>query len=466
MNKLIHERQATRGPLTLHPQHPRYFADATGRPIYLTGSHTWSNMQEYQSDDPKLKFDFDQHLEWLVAHGFNFTRGWVREQGVDEEHNFNPNNSSSLPYLRTGPGLALDGLPRYDLTKYNEAFFQRLRSRIMAAGKRGIYISVMFFQSFSIDSHGGPGDPWRTHPYHKANNVNGVDGDPDNTGGGRQIHTLRMPNVTRLQEAYVRKVIDSVNDLDNIIYEIGNEHYEESCAWQYHLVNYIKSIVQEKTNVHLVGMTSGGGGPDALTNEQLLNSPADWISPRNEELMPFMEEPPVMEGIGKAILSDTDHLWGLGGSVAWVWKTFLRGHHPILMDPYQPLLELEYHSDWSKLNDPNHPLWEPMRQNMAYTLAYAGRINLVQTRPRPEIASSGYCLADLGKSYLVYVTAANDCVTVAFAEEKIEYLIEWLCPMTGEQLDGGRRSLSGREIFHVPFAGGAVLFVQNSSILS
>ena len=29
--------------------------------------------------------------------------------------------------------------------------------------------------------------------------------------------------MTALQEAYVRKVIDTVNDLDNVLYEITNE---------------------------------------------------------------------------------------------------------------------------------------------------------------------------------------------------------------------------------------------------
>jgi len=58
-----------------------------------------------------------------------------------------------------------------------------------------------------------------------ANNINGVDGDPHSTDSGRAIHTLALPTVTALQEAYVRKVVDTVNDLDNVLYEIGNEHY-------------------------------------------------------------------------------------------------------------------------------------------------------------------------------------------------------------------------------------------------
>lgn len=31
------------GPLRVHEQNPRYFADKSGRPVYLTGSHVWWN---------------------------------------------------------------------------------------------------------------------------------------------------------------------------------------------------------------------------------------------------------------------------------------------------------------------------------------------------------------------------------------------------------------------------------------
>ena len=34
------------GPLRVHPQNGRYFTDSGGRAIYLTGSHTWSNLQD------------------------------------------------------------------------------------------------------------------------------------------------------------------------------------------------------------------------------------------------------------------------------------------------------------------------------------------------------------------------------------------------------------------------------------
>ena len=39
-------RAAATGPLRANPKNPRYFTDGSGKAIYLTGSHTWNNLQE------------------------------------------------------------------------------------------------------------------------------------------------------------------------------------------------------------------------------------------------------------------------------------------------------------------------------------------------------------------------------------------------------------------------------------
>jgi len=40
------QERKIRGPLRVHPQNPRYFTDDGKRVVYLTGSHTWSNLQD------------------------------------------------------------------------------------------------------------------------------------------------------------------------------------------------------------------------------------------------------------------------------------------------------------------------------------------------------------------------------------------------------------------------------------
>jgi hypothetical protein len=54
---------------------PRYFCDAAGRPVYLTGSHTWNNLHDL--GEP---LDYARYLDRLVELGHNFVRLWVFEQ--------------------------------------------------------------------------------------------------------------------------------------------------------------------------------------------------------------------------------------------------------------------------------------------------------------------------------------------------------------------------------------------------
>ncbi len=167
--------------------------------------------------------------------------------------------------------------------------------------------------------------------------------------------------MTALQEAYVKKVIDTVNDLDNVLYEIANEAPDESIAWQYHLIDYIKAYEAGKPKQHPVGMT--GRYEWALSD--LLDSHADWISPGGGA---FQWDPPANDG-QKVIINDTDHLWGIGGDYVWVWKSFTRGLNPIFMDGYDG-------AGYGVGGDGfvfDAPQWVKLRANLGYTRAYAER---------------------------------------------------------------------------------------------
>src|SRR5919108_2704942 len=58
------------GPLRVHPSNPRYFTDGSGKAIYLTGSHTWNNLQDISG--LQLPGDFSGYLDWLQSYNHNF----------------------------------------------------------------------------------------------------------------------------------------------------------------------------------------------------------------------------------------------------------------------------------------------------------------------------------------------------------------------------------------------------------
>lgn len=331
------ERSAGRGPLRVHPANPRYFTDGSGRTIYLTGAHTWNNLVDMGRADPPEPFDFDAYLDFLGRHGHNFIRLWTWDSTVwDTRANGRlgkdfVHNTAPLPWARTGPGNALDGKPRFDRSKFDPVYFERLRARVSAAERRGIYVSAMLFEGWGL-MHGNrnrspapEGWAWRAHPFHSSNNVNGIDGDVDGDGITGEVHSLANKAANALQASYLLRVVDTVNDFDNVLYEVINEGGDRD--WDWWVVKTVSDAERTRPRQHPIGIT--GHGAERL--KRMLASPADWISPGRRD--GYGEDPPAWDG-RKVSLLDTDHIWGVGGSAAWVWISFLRGHNPIFMDPY------------------------------------------------------------------------------------------------------------------------------------
>jgi hypothetical protein len=372
----------TNGPLRVHPANPRYFADARGRVVYLTGSHTWPNLVDQGLTDPPVPFSFDGYLDFLTGHGHNFIRLWTWESSVcdvDEGGRRMRYHATPHPWPRTGPGMALDGKPRFDLSRFNPEYFERLRTRVAEAGRRGIYTSIMLFEGWAMQHAIGA---YQGHPFHPENNIQQVKGDLNDDGKGLEIHTLKNPATRALQERYVRHVIERVNDLDNVLFEISNENHPESTEWQYHFLRFIKAEEERLGRVHPVGMTFQYKGG---SNRTLFESPADWISPNPDG--GYRDDPPAADG-HKVILNDTDHLWGIGGTPDWAWKSFLRGHNVLFMDPYDGIT--------FGAGEPSK--WESLRRALGQTRVWSERVNLARVTPHPDLSSTGYCLANLDGS--------------------------------------------------------------------
>ena len=444
---------STNGPLRVSTANPRYFADRDGKVVYLVGSHTWTNLQDGGGKHPPPPFDYAAYLNFLDKLNHNFFRLWMWEQPrwsmetADDNYWIDP-----LPFARTGPGMAADGQPKFDLTKFNEAYFERMRERTLLAKQRGFYVSVMLFNGWSVRK-GVPGfrlnNPWRSHPFNVANNVNGINGDPDGDNSGEESHRLIVPAVTALQEAYVRKVIDTVGDLDNVLYEISNESEGPSWQWQYHIINFIKQYQNTRPLQHPVGMTFEWPGGE---NKDLFASPADWISPNGS-----VRERPVADG-RKVILADTDHFCGKCGNRAWVWKSFLMGENPIFMDGYDG----SAYGQGATTFRVDAPVWASLRANMGYTLAYASRVKLADMRPRPDLASTGYALADAraGGEYIVYLARGGSAV-VDLSGTPGALEVEWLNPSSGYVVKGEDATGAGVRAFSPPFTGDAVLYLRS-----
>ncbi len=112
--------QPATGPLRVVSTNPCYFTGGSGRAIYLTGSYPGLEQRDaraVQRIDPP---DFTAVLTVLQEHNHNFTR--IRAQDS---------------------ATACGGTPTVDPDQLTRSALERLRAQALAAGERGIYVSVV-----------------------------------------------------------------------------------------------------------------------------------------------------------------------------------------------------------------------------------------------------------------------------------------------------------------------------------
>lgn len=440
---------AVNGVLKVNPSNPRYFTDDSGKAIYLTGSHTWSNLRDRGVADPPAAFDFNGYLNYLESYNHNFIRLWAWDLTKFQYSGFPLSYTGQMPWIRTGTDLAIDGKPKFDLNQFDQTYFDRLRQRVIDARDRGIYVSIMLFEGHETQHSLSPWR-WDGHPFNANNNINGVNGDTNGDNIGIEIHSLPSGPVKAVQEAYIKKVIDTVNDLDNVMYEIINEAPPDSQNWQYGVAYLIKIYECTKPKQHLVGMTVEFPGGN---NSELYNSPADWISPVNSTTEPFSSDPPASDG-RKIVVSDDDHLGHQNWDKHKVWKTFLRGNHMIHMDPY-PIY------DSGSIGGAADE--EGIKWAMGYTLRYSQKINLALMTPSTTVSSTGYALEYPGQEYLTYNSTSSN-ITLDLSGNTNNFEVEWFNPVLDqtfpnyEVIQGGSQT-----IFTPPFTGPSVLYLKLTS---
>jgi hypothetical protein len=444
------------GPLTVLPSNPRYFTDGSGRAVYLSGSHTWSNgMEDRGTIDPPLPFDYDGYIAFMVAHNFNWMRLWTSEVAFAAPSDDGDEDVIGPPFkwARTGPALANDGKPAFDFTQPDPNYFSRMRSRVVQAGQNGIYVSVMLYNGymwqFDLNSTDG-------NPFEASNNVNGLD-----CGGTCPSDNSRIPAIAWTYETqYLRKVVDTVNDLPNVMYEISNESgaaYADS--WEASVISYVKQYEATKPWQHPVGMTCEypNGSDDTL-----YGSMADWVSP-------CTQLPPEATG-KKVVINDSDHsfYWvglqgaGVTGQMEWVWENFTRGNGVGFMDPYLVV--------WPQRNAPGgttkdpfvgttpDPYWEDIRKAMMDARTYGSKIDLARMPPNGALSTTGFCLADPGSQYLVFSPSSGSSFQLTTSAGTYTY--EWFNPTTHAVSQTGAVTVGSSYTFTVPFSGDSVLWLH------
>jgi len=444
------------GPLNLNIENTRYFREGTGEIVYLTGAHTWGIFQDWQKVGRDY-IDVDGFIALLNDNNHNFTRGWVCKSTTIPWPVETPISVNLMMYQRTGPGTAWDGGLKFDLYAFNETYFTNLRNSVIKFRDNGIYVSMMMF----YDTARGSGFEWRSHIFNVDNNINGLDGDFNSDGKGADIYNLDMlidPSyperleILTIHENFVKKVVDTIGDLDNVIWEVGNEiNYPDSVPFQHYFINFIRAYDTEQRPV---GLSSDWND----TDNSVFDSSADWIAPNTYGGINYAYDTPA-NNTGRIIFLDTDHMGSLNVQNPspngdkekdyrqWAWMCLTSGYYPVLMD--DPL------SPWDIAHIHALPA---ARRYLGDTRSYADRVDLSQTIPHSELSSTGYCLANPGNDYIIYQKLSGSFNVNVIAGD---YLIEWFNPIDSILEHTGTITLQTEQrLFTPPNNDDIVLFLS------
>jgi hypothetical protein len=457
------------GPLKLSAANPHYFVNPAGKAVLLSGSHTWNDFQDSDTSASPAAFDYNSYVNFLKAHGHNVTILWRKD--LPTYCNWGAGGTwqmSPFPWKRTGGSsgtqVASDGLPAFDLTQLDQTYFDRLRARVIQLQQNGIYAIVELFDGLGLSHNRCTNDGY---PFTGGNNVNGVD-----DGRGTNSMTMSSPNtITGYQDAFVQKVIDTLNDQPNVLWEISEEAPDNSTWWQGHMIALMHTYEAGKPNQHPVGFPSLNVA--ASSDSTLYDSNADWVAPK------VLLSPTSSCGAGtpacKVNINDSDHsyfgMW-TGSAQAnrnYIWENFANGDSVVFMDPYEVYWSTGNRNLCSTpingvCNAPDSR-WNNFRDNLGYTLTYANKMDLVKMTPQPSLSSTGYCLAQtpsLGAEYLLYAPNGGT-FTVNLAATTRVLNVEWLNPTTGAITSGPAISGGSTTSFTPPFSGDAVLYLVDAA---
>jgi len=240
---------------SVHPCNPRCF-QYRGKPfkILTSAEHYGAVLNE--------DFDYGIYLQEMRRTGQNMTRVFTfyreKESSIPGPGNMNTlaprPRASVMPWERVpDQGVAADGLGKFDLNRWNAAYFERFKDFVRKCADHSIVCEIVLFCN-PYDQ-----EKYDLFPCSKVSNVNGVGNDLDTP---RAFMTLDAPSIVAFQDRFVQKIVEELNQFDNVYYEICNEpnmHGDLSeegekkvIAWHAHLARIIHQTEEKLLKRHLI----------------------------------------------------------------------------------------------------------------------------------------------------------------------------------------------------------------------
>ena len=240
--------------LALDPINPHYFRFRGRTTVFITSG-------EHYGAILNARFDYLKYLDALsqdhlnLARIFNGTYLETLDSTVyrgGDQNTLAPTSENYLaPWVHAGN--------QFDLTKWDERYFVRLKSFVAEAGKRNIAVEVTLFSVNYGSGKGGWGS-WNRNPLNAANNVNRI-----GAVNWDRFTTSDDIGLVTAQEALVKRTVTELNGFDNLYYEICNEPYfsgatgKQTEAWSNRIAAAVKQTESKLPNQHLIAENVANG---------------------------------------------------------------------------------------------------------------------------------------------------------------------------------------------------------------
>jgi hypothetical protein len=436
-------------PLQLHPANPHYFL-FRGKPTILVTSG------EHYGAVLNLDFDFQPYLDELARCDFNLTRtfsGTYRE--VPGSFRIRDNTLAPRTDRFSSPWVQQDG--KFDLDRFDEGYFRRLREFLTEASRRGIVVEYVLFCPLYDDNL------WDVSPMNAKNIVNGVGRVPRT-----EVLTLKHPELVQRQLAFVRRAVTELNPFDNVYFEICNEPYFAGVAldWQRRVAREIVATESALPNKHLIAQN--------IANEKArVDDPTPCVSIFNFHYA----SPPVTVSmnrhLNKPIAFDETGFKGTGDRVyrRQAWEFMLAGGAVFSNLDYS--FTPEHEDGTAKVGDPTPGGGgKTLRKQLGILKRFLEKLDLIEMTPDSTrvrlVAPQGHdrtqiwSLAD--RKHQVFAVYAPSGPTATLKLDGVEgsCRITWIDPRDGTMLESrdvaaGRRT--ALEVTSPPFEEDAVLLV-------
>ena len=255
-------------PIGICSGNPHYYF-YKNKPIVLITS------AEHYGGVVNKEFDYIRYFNMLRKYKLNYTRiypGYLIEKpGLFLKDNTLAPTKEGLivPWIRSNVPGYINGGNKFDLSKWDKAFFQRLRDFVEEAGKRGIIVEICYFNAISDVC-------WPYSPLYKENNIQGT-----GTCHFKNAQTLKDTALARREADYVRKIVQEVNEYDNVIHEICDEPtvhgtpLELAGEWVRYMVDVIRKTEKNLPKKHLIAQQIVGP----------LNGPLDFSEDKDVDVL-------------------------------------------------------------------------------------------------------------------------------------------------------------------------------------